>query len=104
MKPRVTTRNKPIQHLRPCRLLLSQRLPHLFRRDRQRCDAHPNGIIDGVRNRGSHGEDRWLADTTGTEWSLLIGYLYDEGLDGWEIETGRHLVVQEASREGLALW
>src|SRR5215510_10867179 len=86
-----------------CRLFLSQRLPHLLSGNGQRCDAHTDGIIDGIGNRGSHGEDRWLPNTTGTEWSLLIGHLYDERLDGWEVETGRDLIVQEASSEGLAL-
>src|SRR5262245_18011925 len=84
-------------------LLLLQRLPHLLGGDGQRHDPHANGIIDGVRYRRSHGEDRRLADTTSTEWPLLIGYLHDKRFNGWEVETGRNLIVQEASREGLAL-
>ena len=87
----------------PAALFLPQRLPHLFGRDGQRHDPHANGIIDSVRDSRSHREDRGLPDTTGTEWPFLIGYLYDERLDGWEIETCRNLVVQKASREGFAL-
>src|SRR5882672_7759430 len=88
-------------NLRPCRLFLPQRLPHLLSGDGQRRDAHADGIIDGVRNRRGHGEDGRLADATGAEWSLLIRLLHDKWFDGWEVETGRDLVVQEASGEGF---
>ena len=67
-------------------LFLPQRLPHLLGGDGQRHDPHANGIIDGVGYRGGHGKNGRFADTTGTEWPFLIGYLYDEWFDGWEVE------------------